>query len=297
MILNIMGPHMFLIMGYVVKQCRSLCWHCTGRMKKRFLTQQDMNNWHLGPELGLSYRYAQLVAMTCVCLMLGGGMPILYLIGLVSAFIFYWVDKFLFFRYYRTPARFDILLGQKASSTVYFALVLHTVFSIWILGSDAIFVAEDEFQSGSPLIQDGIQFLRRGPLPLGISSAVTQRHTIALSATLLFLIMYGIIHHVHRDLTRCTVACIQCFLCGRGWGLRNVLRCFRNEEGEDGRGDSVSFRDAKRSKLLKGLHTYNLFKNPEYMRAVRIRESDSDRRIGSGVELVECNSESETFTV
>jgi hypothetical protein len=190
---------------------------------------------------------------------------------------------------------------------VYVALVLHTIVSIWILGNDAIFVS-DEFQSGSPLIQDGISFLRRGHLlPLGgIGSVVTQRHTIVLSATLLFLIMYGMIHHLYRlsrGVTRCTVACVQCFLCGRGWGwgLQNVLLCFKKEEEEEeGRGLHVSFRDAKRSKLLKGLHTYNLFKNPEYMRAVRIRESsaDSDRRLGSGVELVEeCSSESETFTV
>jgi hypothetical protein len=202
--------------------------------------------------------------------MFGGGMPILYVIGLISTLFFYWVDKFLFLKHFRTPPRFNIRLGQKASSMIYFALILHTTFTIWMFGNDEIFIS-DEYRSGDALSQEGIEFLR-GYDQFGIRSKLLQRHTFLLFATLICLTLYGIIHHLYGDFTGCTSACFNFFLCG---DLKNVRKQFENEE--EGHGDSVSFYDAIRNKQLKGLHSYNLLKNPVYMRAIRISESFADR--------------------
>jgi len=270
MILNIFGPHMFPIMGYVQKRCKASWWRCTGAESSKFVTQEDLNKWFLGPEFTLSYRYAQAMATICVCLMFGGGMPILYSVGFVSMLLFYWTDKFLFVRHCRTPPRFNIRLGQKASYFIYFALLLHTTFTLWMFGNEEIFVAE-EYQTENSLTQEGIDLLSDYET-FGIRARLLQRHTILLFITLLVLILFGIFRHLYGDFTGCASYCFNCILCG---DLKNLRQQLGDED--DGSGNQISFYDARRNKTLKGLHSYNILKNPEYVRAIHVSESFANR--------------------
>lgn len=77
---------------------------------KGALTQEELNELHLGPEFLVSRRYAQVMADLFVCYMFCTGMPILTIVGTVNFYVAYWVDKFLFLRFYRRLVQFSIVL-------------------------------------------------------------------------------------------------------------------------------------------------------------------------------------------
>jgi hypothetical protein len=49
----------------------------------------------------VSIRYASHLVTVFVCYLYGGAMPCLFLLAALSFWVGYWVDKFLFLRYYR----------------------------------------------------------------------------------------------------------------------------------------------------------------------------------------------------
>jgi len=55
----------------------------------------------MGGDPSLDYRYASMLTVVYVVMLYGSGIPILYLVAAVFFFVTYWVDKILFFNYYR----------------------------------------------------------------------------------------------------------------------------------------------------------------------------------------------------
>lgn len=60
------------------------------------------------------------------------GMPVLLFVGLGSLFIIYWTDRFTFLRYYQRPYKHNYGMGLLAIKTLPWALVLHTLASMWV---------------------------------------------------------------------------------------------------------------------------------------------------------------------
>lgn len=65
-------------------------------------SQQDqLNALHLGPDFLLSTRYAHTMVTFFVCWMYTSGMPLMPVIGCLSVWFNYFVDKWMFLHYYR----------------------------------------------------------------------------------------------------------------------------------------------------------------------------------------------------
>ena len=144
MTFNILGPHLPPLYRYLKMQEK-----IENAKEDPFvaLTQEELNTLHMGPEFHLSTRYAQILVTFYVCYMYSSGIPLLLMIGCVSFLVMYWVDKWFFIRFYRTPPRLNVFLGREASAMIPWAVILHLFMSIWMLGNEEIFVSNSVTES------------------------------------------------------------------------------------------------------------------------------------------------------
>jgi hypothetical protein len=97
MILNIFTPHIGLLMKGFLGCFRRCCDRsCSfNKRKTKKVLQQDYEDLYTGPEMLLQLRYSQILADAFIMLLYSSGMPLLYVIGFISFFLSYWLDKFL----------------------------------------------------------------------------------------------------------------------------------------------------------------------------------------------------------
>jgi hypothetical protein len=113
------------------------------------MTQEELNSLYLGPEFVISSRYAQILSDMFICLMFSTGMPILIVIAVVNFYVTYWVDKFLFVNFYRTPPYYKTEIGRMASAIIPYAVLVYLAFAVWTMGSREIFSTKDASDSSS----------------------------------------------------------------------------------------------------------------------------------------------------
>ena len=132
-------------------------------------------------------------------------MPLLYLIGCFSFVVTYWVDKWLFIRFYRSPPHYSAEISVRASKlTAYPALIVHVAMSIWILSNADIFSSdkrrgvtttrwfEDMFCGGA--VDDDKTDACEDPLWQTIASKVEQSHVVGLTLVLFVLILFWLVY-------------------------------------------------------------------------------------------------------
>ena len=100
----------------------------------------DLNNLFLGPLFKLEIRYATVLLVVCVCLFYSPGMPILYSMTFGFLFISYWVDKYTFLTICRKPEKLDKKIANLGRKILKYFLIIHLMWSIWIFGSDILFL-------------------------------------------------------------------------------------------------------------------------------------------------------------
>ncbi|CAM9142203.1 unnamed protein product, partial [Ectocarpus fasciculatus] len=103
------------------------------------LNQRELNELYLGPDFLLSTRYAQLMSNFYICLIFSTGMPILCVIAVTNFYLSYWIDKYLFTNFYRTPPYYNSKIGRKATSMIPYAVLLFLGVAVWTLGNREIF--------------------------------------------------------------------------------------------------------------------------------------------------------------
>jgi hypothetical protein len=153
------------------------------------LNQRELNELYLGPDFLLSTRYAQLMSNFYICLIFSTGMPILCVIAVVNFYASYWVDKYLFTNFYRTPPYYNSKIGHKATSMLPYAVLIFLGVAIWTLGNREIFRTKQNNSYSSYYANYEAS---------SISQKITQAHVIPLFAffVLVFvLISLGIILH------------------------------------------------------------------------------------------------------
>lgn len=72
-----------------------------------------------------------------------GGIPLLYPIGMLCAFTTYWVDKWLFVRFYRSPPLYDGQMATTARSALKCSIFIHCVMSLYMYSNEEIFKYEE----------------------------------------------------------------------------------------------------------------------------------------------------------
>jgi len=68
-----------------------------------------------------------------------GGIPLLYPVGMFCIFVSYWMDKYLFLRFYLKPPLYDDGMAVRARSLVKLSLIVHCMMSIMIYSNSEIF--------------------------------------------------------------------------------------------------------------------------------------------------------------
>ncbi|RHY34758.1 hypothetical protein DYB32_000693 [Aphanomyces invadans] len=160
MIINMVSPHAGVFITYVVLEIKrfadrsfSFDWTITHQE-----TQRDLEALYRGPEFDLASRYSVVINTIFITLLFSSGMPLMLLIGLFSMIITYWTDKFstvtlpvlaneamlthlslAFLRVVRSPPQYDGKIAGAAGSLLPWAILLHTLFGIWMYSNTQIF--------------------------------------------------------------------------------------------------------------------------------------------------------------
>ena len=137
MIIYVFSPHIAPLGRY----CRFNCKTRSGS------TQALLNSKYVGPDFHHSIRYPQISVVIFVSMAYSTGIPILYLIIAATAFTFYWVDKYLFTRWYRTPPQYDAQISLQFSSYLPYAAILHLMFGIWMIANRRMLSSDNSYDS------------------------------------------------------------------------------------------------------------------------------------------------------
>jgi hypothetical protein len=102
----------------------------------------------MGRQISSHYVYAQIVTNFCSCMMFSSGLPLLYIVGAIFSFIFYWVYKVLLMNYYMKTTSFNENLAINSLKVIEFGLVLKIITGSFMISNNAIF---------GPILQNDIQ--------------------------------------------------------------------------------------------------------------------------------------------
>ena len=149
MLMNIIAPHVGSFVAYFRHRAkiRRLERNLTSDNETRdehrvWYTQEELNEYYKGPPFKLNYRYSQVLVTLYVCWMYAISMPLMPVFGAVSCYLSYWVDKFLFCNFYRTPPMYSDDMGKNCTSLLGYLVILHLGMSMWMMGNEEIFQGE-----------------------------------------------------------------------------------------------------------------------------------------------------------
>jgi hypothetical protein len=274
MLLNIFAPHMIRLYQYFKFKLKQRDVEFNGHL---VFTQDDMNSLYSGPQFILSQRYSQMLATFFVLYMYLASMPIFALVGLVTFYVTYWVDKFLFIRFYATPIRYPASVGLHATALIPYAVMAHLILSLWAVSqSDVFATSRSETSFGLAVYNNlGLQVFNSA----GLRKLITQEHTVYLSLLLLFLTIVIIIKWtVQRSLfAGSRITQLLCFEFVSKYDFFFSTKLFNKKKL------SMSFPRAVRRGFIKGLDNYNILQNQRYKDAFHIDEvsANQHRRVRS----------------
>ena len=74
-----------------------------------------------------------------IMMIYSAGMPLLYPISMLQYFATYWIDKFLFLRFYRTPPRYGAEMSETVRRIMLAAIFIHFAIAFYMYSNSAIF--------------------------------------------------------------------------------------------------------------------------------------------------------------
>jgi len=221
-----------------------------------FYTQDRLNEAFLGPEFHMDARYAQMLVNFFICFMYMSGMPLMTWIGFACFFIQFWVDKFLFCNFYRTPPQYSDTMGKMTTQYVGYSIIVHLLMSIWMLGNKAIFESKSFDRQGD------ISQFEQSYNPLKLHGNLEQAHVVPLATFLVGFVVLWFINVQTKEFTHFTKKFINCITCSGGAQHDKLVGAMNTVQ--------VSYTRAKERGLIKGLATYNILQNPKYQEAFNI---------------------------
>jgi hypothetical protein len=223
--------------------------------------QDELNERHMGPDFLLSTRYSQLMVTFAVCWMYSPGIPLMPIVGCASFFATYWVDKWLFFCFYRAPPRYNTETNRSASRIVPYTMMIHLCMSIWMLGNKSIFSSDSYGVSVYEEVSNNYD-------PANVESKITQMHTFPLFMLLLSLIGLNMLKDSYKKMYKVGTRLLRFLFCLKDTSERELLDKF------DGTLD-VTYSRAVHRGIIKGLAGYNILQNPKYKEAFAITDEFS----------------------
>ena len=261
--LTIVAPHSARLFWWFLTWVRR---HCTSRARHYFSfgmgrfasSQRALNELFLGPKFRLSSRIPQMLVPIFATMTYGAGMPILYLICCLTFGVFFWVEKFLLLRYYRLPPRFGPELLNWAANMMFYAILWHIVFAVWMLSTPHIFddgSAEAEKESLSPLFEFAFSYvpsMSKSPFWY----RVTRAQTFPLVIIGCLITVGKVMDKTFKWVGKAKAAAFSFLTCG-------VLDSYKKKRVYL----NPPLRIVKKNGDLVGLHSYSIHRNPLFMHA------------------------------
>jgi hypothetical protein len=85
-----------------------------------------------GPPFQIATRYGQMLNTIFVTMLFSPGLPLLWWTAAATFFVSYWVDKFLFCRYYSTPPLYDESASRVVTGLLPWAVLGHFAVGFWM---------------------------------------------------------------------------------------------------------------------------------------------------------------------
>jgi len=179
---------------------------CCCSKKTTSLTKEAYLKIHIGPQFIVEGRYAQICTTIFVCLFYSSGMPILYVSILLFMFITYWLDKWLFLRFYRIPPKYDLFISKVFLNFILFSILCHSAIGLWIYGNPLFLIdasSKTDLDSVGNYLRKFINF-SKDSITIEIVNRITTNHNglmicwVAISALILIfkLVIWDLITSV-----------------------------------------------------------------------------------------------------
>ena len=145
LVIEMFAPHITPLLFIIFYKGRLLYDRgCTCNKKRsKQLDQEQYEHYNMGPDFILDMRLAQIIALTWTTLMYSSGIPLLYLEAALCFGIMYWVDKFLIFRFYRTPKNFGQTTIDYTTLLLKASVIVHFWFAYQNFHNKDIFESPD----------------------------------------------------------------------------------------------------------------------------------------------------------
>jgi hypothetical protein len=147
MIVNLFTAHIHILVAMAKKyvkenfswpSCFRKCCSCLSCCRKKIKTRKDILETYLGPEFQMDTRYSQMLTTIFVVLLYSSGMPLLYLLCFIFFITTYYLDRILLVKLYRSPPHIDLRMSKFFMKFIYWGVIIHLCFSIWIFGNKYI---------------------------------------------------------------------------------------------------------------------------------------------------------------
>lgn len=141
MIINIFTPHISAFIFKLMKDCKICCDKgCTSNQKTKCTTIKEYKAKYVGAEFIIEGRYAQISTSIFVSMFYSSGMPIMYVLIFFFIFATYYVDKYLFLRFYKKPKQFDPFINNIFTHLTLITVLIHMFVGIWIYGNPYLLI-------------------------------------------------------------------------------------------------------------------------------------------------------------
>ena len=126
---------------------------CTrsGRLRKA-VTQNELNETGLGGVFYVEYRTSMLMCLLFITLLFAPAEPLVFLLGSLACFVWYWVDKYLFVSYFRIPPRYSEEIPKVFGHAFRDAIVLHLIGAIFVFSDETIFPKSSNTVDGGGMV-------------------------------------------------------------------------------------------------------------------------------------------------
>ena len=222
------------------------------------LSQKELNSFHLGSELKLASRYGSVLSTFFVCYMYSTGLPVLLPLAFLNCFITYWVDKYLFVSYYRSPRDVTSDIPKLAISAIKLGIFVHIIIALVTLCNRDVFETAvvgrpDEVTNGSDE---------------SLLALTVQEHTIPLLILFSGCCIYVVCQHfVLEFLVQIVEAMIGSEKSEEedlGYLQNKALQEIRSKKAMSGESHAIDYNQAIRNGRFKRLASYNILHNPRY---------------------------------
>mmetsp|Transcript_8127 Transcript_8127/g.9286 ORF Transcript_8127/g.9286 Transcript_8127/m.9286 type:complete len:977 (-) Transcript_8127:30-2960(-) len=258
---NVVGIHVFHYLEYLGSMLR--------RKFKKPLSQADLNELHLGHVFYLSIRYAQFMVTVFLIMVYSPGIPCLYLFVTVTFMLTYVADKYLLFKFYRTPPRYNNATAIRAVKSLKWAAFLHLVMSIWTLTSPNIF--PDSVEEGQSAL---IENINEDFSNSTTDEAYARFFNVRVFPLTGLALALPLLDYISRGFFKCW-ANVRC-CCSGGKRIRatleNGLVADLREEEFKAAMNARTMESLVDTGHLVGLESYNILANPLYWNTFFLKE-------------------------